>query len=87
MQLIRIGLEHPDIRCEIFFGASDNERSWWDNEAAFRFGYRPTGRAENHVGAALAAQQALRPDPIGDWYQGGPFCSDEFDGDADLAVS
>ena len=87
MQLIRIGLEHPDIRCEIFFGASDNERSWWDNEAAFRFGYRPTGRAEDHVAAALAAQQALRPDPIGDWYQGGPFCSDEFDGDADLAAS
>ena len=28
---------------------------------------------------ALAAQAKLPPDPVGDWYQGGPFCSDEFD--------
>lgn len=78
-QLIRIGLEHPDIRYEIFFGASDNERSWWDNGAAFRFGYQPAGRAEDHREAAFAAQARLPADPIGDWYQGGPFCSDEYD--------
>jgi uronate dehydrogenase len=84
VQLIRIGLEHPDLRHEIFFGASDNERGWWDNEAAFRYGYRPVGRAEDHVEAALAAQKALAADPIGDRYQGGPFCSDEFDGWLDV---
>jgi len=78
LQLIRIGLEHPDIRCEIFFGASDNARAWWDNGSAFRFGYRPQGRAEDHSAQALAADARLPPDPIGDWYQGGPFCSDEF---------
>ena len=80
LQLIRIGLEHPDIRHEIFFGASDNARSFWDNEAAFRYGYRPTGRAEDHAAAALAANAKLAPDPVDDWYQGGPYCSDEFDG-------
>jgi uronate dehydrogenase len=80
-QLIRIGLEHPDIRYEIFFGASDNERGWWDNQAAFRYGYRPSGRSEEHREAALAAQAKMPSDAIGDWYQGGPFCSDEFDGD------
>src|SRR5262247_2443495 len=47
VQLIRIGLEHPDIRYEIFFGASDNERGWWDNTAAHRYGYRPQFRAED----------------------------------------
>src|SRR4029450_13233218 len=41
VQLIRIGLEHPDIHHEIFFGASDNARSFWDHEAAFRYGYPP----------------------------------------------
>jgi uronate dehydrogenase len=87
VQLIRIGLEHPDLRYEIFFGASHNERSWWDNEPAFRYGYRPTGHAEDHAAAALAAQQALPPDPIGDRYQGGPFCSDEFDGDPGPAAT
>ena len=78
VQLIRIGLEHPDIRHEIFYGVSDNVRGWWDNAAAFRLGYRPQGRSEEHSAAALAADAKLPPDPVGDWYQGGPFCSDEF---------
>ena len=77
VQLIRIGLEHADIRYEILYGASDNARGWWDNAAAFRLGYRPQGRAEEHSAAALAADAKLAPDPFGDWYQGGPFCSDE----------
>ena len=87
VQLIRIGLDHPDLRHEIFFGASHNERSWWDNEAAYRYGYRPTGHAEKFVAAALAAQKKLAADPIGDWYQGGPFCSDEFDSGFDPAAT
>src|SRR5262245_48661229 len=55
VQLVRIGLEHPDIVCEIFYGASDNARGFWDNAQAFRFGYRPRGRAEDHRDEALAA--------------------------------
>ena len=79
VQLVRIGLEHPDLRYEIFYGASNNERSWWDNARAYAYGYRPTGRAEDHRDAALAAQAKMPPDPVGDFFQGGPFCSDEFD--------
>ncbi len=85
VQLIRIGLEHPDVRHEIFFGASDNARAWWDNSAAFRLGYRPQGRAEDYSAQALAADAKLPADPVGDWYQGGPFCSDEFDGGIERA--
>jgi uronate dehydrogenase len=83
VQLIRIGLEHPDLRYEIFYGASSNERSWWDNSRAYAYGYRPTGRAEDHSSAALAGQAKMRADPVGDYFQGGPFCSDEFDGRTD----
>ncbi len=79
VQLIRIGLEHPDIRYEVMYGCSDNEGSWWDNEPAFRLGYRPTGRAEDFRDEALAAQARLPADPVGDWYQGGTFCSAEHD--------
>jgi uronate dehydrogenase len=86
VQLIRIGLDHPDLRYEIFFGASDNERTWWDNEAAYRYGYRPAGRAEDHRDQALAAQAKLPADPIGDWYQGGTYCSDEYGGDSEKAL-
>jgi uronate dehydrogenase len=80
-QLMRIGLEHPDIRFEIFYGVSDNAASFWDNSRAAHFGYRPQGRGENYREAALAAQAKLPPDPIGARYQGGPFCSAEYDAD------
>jgi uronate dehydrogenase len=85
VQLIRIGLEHPDIRCEIFYGASDNTRGWWDNAAAFRFGYRPQWRSEDYRDEALAANAKLKADAIAEWYQGGPYCSDEFDGGVERA--
>jgi uronate dehydrogenase len=86
VQLIRIGLEHPDIRYEIFFGASDNARTFWDNEAAFRYGYRPQFKAEDYRDAALAAQAKLPSDPIAEWYQGGPFCSEEYDAEGEPSV-
>jgi uronate dehydrogenase len=82
-QLCRIGLEHPALRYEIFYGASFNERAWWDNSRAYDFGYRPTGRAEDFTEEALAAQAKLALDPVGDFYQGGTFCSAEFSGDAE----
>ena len=78
-QLIRIGLEHPDIRFEIFYGASDNAAGWWDNSNARRFGYRPQFRSEDFRDEAMAAQAKLPADPVGDRFQGGPFCSDEYD--------
>src|SRR6185312_10613989 len=81
IQLVRIGLEHPALTYEVVYGASDNERSWWDNEAAFRLGYRPRWRAEDYRDAALAAERGRPPDPIGDLMQGGPFASAEFSGD------
>ncbi|MCW5770861.1 MAG: NAD(P)-dependent oxidoreductase [Rhodospirillaceae bacterium] len=80
-QLVRIGLEHPDLQYEVVYGVSDNARGWWDNEAAFRLGYRPQDRSEDHAAAALAAEAKLPPDPLGDLFEGGTFCSDEFDGE------
>jgi len=85
VQLIRIGLEHPGIQFEVFYGASDNARAWWDNANAFRYGYQPRHRSEDHRETALAAQAKLPTDPVGDWYAGGPFCSDEFDGGIERA--
>jgi uronate dehydrogenase len=81
VQLVRIGLEHPDIHYEIFYGVSNNTAGWWDNSSALRFGYRPQGRAEDFRAQAIEAQGKLEPDPIGDRFQGGPFCSDEYDAD------
>ena len=76
MQLVRIGLEHPDIRYEVLYGASDNARGWWDNRRAHELGYRPQSRSEDFAAAVLA--RAETPDPVGDLYQGGAFCSQEY---------
>ena len=86
VQLCQIGLEHPDIHFEIFYGVSLNERAWWDNHRAYEFGYRPTGRSEDHVAHAMAEQAKLKPDPVGDYSQGGAFCSSEFDGDTSRII-
>ncbi|HEV8389927.1 MAG TPA: NAD(P)-dependent oxidoreductase [Dongiaceae bacterium] len=80
VQLIRIGLEHPDLRYEIFYGASDNSRAWWDNATAYRYGYKPSGDSEAMLDIALAGQAKLSADPVGDYYQGGHFASQEFEG-------
>jgi uronate dehydrogenase len=76
-QLVRIGLDHPDIRYEIVYGVSNNRRSWYDNANAHRLGYRPQDDAEAYAAEVLAAEPA-GADPIAERYQGGTFCAEEF---------
>jgi uronate dehydrogenase len=85
VQLFRIGLEHPDIRFEILYGASDNATSWWDNSRARQLGYRPAGKSEDHRAHAEAEQARIGPDPVGDLFQGGTVCSMEFTNDVKRA--
>src|SRR5690348_4758138 len=77
-QLVRIGLEHPDIRFEIVYGVSNNWRSWYDNSNAIRLGYRPQDDSEPYAEAVLAAGAGQPTDPIADHYQGGTFCAAEY---------
>ncbi len=76
-QLVRIGLEHPDIRYEIVYGVSDNRRSWYDNSNAYRLGYKPQDDSEPFAAAVLAAEPA-NANPIAEHYQGGTFCAGEY---------
>ena len=85
LQLVRIGIEHPDVHYEIVYGASDNARAWWDNRRAHALGYRPTGRSEDFAEQVLAVTEA--PDPVGDRFQGGSYCSQEFSHDPPSAGS
>lgn len=80
LQLVRIGLEHPDLHCETVYGASENDRTWWDNSNAYRLGYRPQDEAEPFAPEILAGE-AEPTDLVAEQFQGGPFCSAEFDGD------
>ena len=81
VQLMRIGLEHPEIHFEVVYGVSDNARAWYDNSNAYRLGYRPEDRAEDYARGATEADLKLPPDPIGEQFQGGGFCTMEFSGD------
>ncbi len=74
VQLIRIGLEHPDIRHEIVFGMSDNKRAWWDNSNAARLGYSPLDRSEDYAEEILAKDDGKTGDDRVDLNQGGSFC-------------
>jgi uronate dehydrogenase len=77
-QLVRIGLEHPDIRYEIVYGVSNNRRSWYDNTNADRLGYRPQDHSEPFAETVLAAEAGKTVDPIAERYQGGTFCAAEY---------
>src|SRR5215471_11656278 len=77
-QLVRIGLEHLDIRYEIVYGVSNNRRSWYDNSNAERLGYRPHDESEPFAEAVLAAEAGQHHDPIAERYQGGTFCAVEY---------
>lgn len=80
VSLIRIGLEREGLIYEAVYGMSDNARSWWDNSRALELGYRPEGKSEDFAREALEAQAMLPRDEISDAFQGGPFCSQEFEG-------
>lgn len=83
LQLVRIGLDHPDLHYEVVYGASENDRSWWDNANAYRLGYRPQDESETFAAEILASEPGP-VDPVAELFQGGPFCSAEFDGDLGL---
>jgi len=81
VQLIRIGLDHPDIVFEVLYGASANKRAWWDNRRARELGYNPKHDSEGQLAAAKAGQAAIPAEPVGDFYQGGTFASAEYTAD------
>jgi uronate dehydrogenase len=78
-RLVSVGLDHPDIKFEIVYGVSDNQRSWYDNSNAYRLGYRPQYDAERFAAEVLAREQP--GDPRAELYQGGNFVFAEIGGD------
>jgi uronate dehydrogenase len=69
---VTIGIEHPDIRFEVVYGVSGNQRSWYDNSNAERLGYKPKDDSEGQAKEVLAAEKA-DADPRAELYQGGTF--------------
>ncbi|HZP85844.1 MAG TPA: NAD(P)-dependent oxidoreductase [Burkholderiales bacterium] len=78
-QLVRIGIDHPDIRFEIVYGVSNNKRSWYDNSNAARLGYRPRDESEAYA-AEILAKHVDDHNPAVERYQGGSFVAIESGG-------
>jgi uronate dehydrogenase len=75
-QLVTIGIEKPDLRFEIVYGISDNQRSWFDNSNAYRLGYKPQDRSEPYAEEILKREGPPGSSPA-DIFQGGGHCMSE----------
>ncbi len=72
-RLVVAALTSPVVGHTIFFGASDNRSSWWDNRLAAHLGYRPQDTSEVFRAAVEAAQPKLDTRDPAVIYQGGAF--------------
>ena len=79
-QLVSIGIDHPEIKFEIVYGISDNQRAWYDNSNAIRLGYRTLDRSEAYA-AGILAKHVDHRNPLVELYQGGTFVEAETGGD------
>lgn len=79
-QLVRIGLDHPDLRYAVVYGVSANTRGFFDNSAAFRLGYHPQDNAEVFAATVLADAPAEDPALVGTHVMGGWAANNEYVG-------
>ncbi|UUZ75800.1 hypothetical protein LP414_30080 [Polaromonas sp. P1(28)-13] len=79
-QLVRIGLTHADLRYAVVYGVSNNTRGFFDNDTAFKLGYRPQDDAEAHAAAVLAEVPAEDPNLVGTHAMGGWGANNEYVG-------
>ena len=82
-QLVRIGLTHAQLRYAVVYGVSNNTRGFFDNETAFRLGYRPQDDAEQHAAAVLAEVPPEDPALVGSHAMGGWGANNDYVGPVD----
>jgi uronate dehydrogenase len=72
LQLVRCCLEAPAVGFIVVYGVSANSRSWWQDEAAARLGYRPQDDAEEFA-SQIDEPPPGAPSRLADRFQGGSF--------------
>lgn len=80
VQLVEIGLEHPNIKFDVVYGMSGNDRAWWDNSRAEQLGYRPLDNSETFADEVITAEPQHDLDDRQHVYQGGTFVNLEYSG-------
>lgn len=74
-QLVRIGLEHPEIRHEVVYGVSKSPRPLFHNGRAKALGYLPQDNAEDHLAPGYLPYEDMDPAFSGRDYVGGTYAS------------
>ena len=69
------------LGCPVIYGASANDRSWWDNSAVSYLGWAPKDNAEAYREEVEAAERQLAADDPAARYQGGVFTAYPIIGD------
>jgi uronate dehydrogenase len=76
LQLVRCCLDAPALGFMVVYGVSANSRSWWQDEAAARLGYRPQDNAEEFA-SQIEEPPAGAPSTLADRLQGGSFVEED----------
>lgn len=80
VQLSLIGLTHPDVDVKTVFGVSGGGGAWWDNSEATKLGYKPLDTIRDHAHPDAFLPVPDDADPVGEFFQGGTFCTLDHDG-------
>ena len=76
IQLMMCCIEAPEVGHVAVWGVSNNTRSYWDNSAAERIGYRPVQNSEDYADEILRQPNPL--DPVAQRFQGGSFVTMDY---------
>lgn len=71
VRLVQAALDAPEVGYTIVYGASNNDRGWWDNPGADVIGYRPQDNAETFAEEILSKAEPADPDDPAERFQGG----------------
>lgn len=78
--LIDIGFRNPDLRYSIVYGVSNNERSYFDNSAAYQLGYKPQDKAEDFAMEVMSVVEPEDQTLPGSHAIGAHFANNEYEG-------
>ncbi|WP_297832828.1 NAD(P)-dependent oxidoreductase [Pseudomonas sp.] len=72
-QLVRIGMEHSQIRYEILYGVSDSPKPFFSNTRARELGYSPMDNAKDFIAPDYLDYDAMCPQTSGRDFLGGAY--------------
>lgn len=72
-QLVRIGLEHPEVRNEVVYGVSESPDPLFHNRRARSLGYKPQDNAEDNLAPGYLPYEDMDPATSGRDHVGGAY--------------